>query len=165
MCLLGGSLTLLPIWGVKPPKTPIFGVWIGVFKPNGQNIESFMLSKLLHRFQPNLAQRYRPARGRRVWSQTAPNKSKMADGRHFEKTLNRHISATVWPILIDLVQWCILASYSGCTVKISNFWKSKIAAADVLKNHKYCDIYITVWPIFTKFGMLMQNGSINRSDR
>ena len=28
------------------------------------------------------------------------HKSKMADGRHFEKTLNRHISATFWPILI-----------------------------------------------------------------
>ena len=54
MCLLGVSLTLLPILGVK---TPIFGAWIGVFKPNGQNIESFMLSKLLHRFQPNFAQR------------------------------------------------------------------------------------------------------------
>jgi len=27
-------------------------------------------------------------------------KSKMADGRHFEKPLNRHISATVGPILM-----------------------------------------------------------------
>ena len=28
-------------------------------------------------------------------------KSKMADGRHFEKSpLNRHVSATVWPILM-----------------------------------------------------------------
>ena len=53
----GVSLTLLPILGVKSPKTPIFRAWIGVFKPNGQNIESFMLSKLLHRFQPNFAQR------------------------------------------------------------------------------------------------------------
>ena len=57
MCLLGVSLTLLPILGVKYPKTPILGAWIGVFKPNGQNIESFMLSKLLHRFQTNFAQR------------------------------------------------------------------------------------------------------------
>ena len=29
------------------------------------------------------------------------HKSKMADGRHFEKPLNRHISATVWPILMN----------------------------------------------------------------
>ena len=55
--LLGVSLTLLPILGVESPKIPIFGAWIGVFKPNGQNIESFMLSKLLHRFQRNFAQR------------------------------------------------------------------------------------------------------------
>jgi len=47
-----------PFWGWNPPlKTPILRAWIGVFKPNGQNIESFMLSKLLHRFQPNFAQR------------------------------------------------------------------------------------------------------------
>jgi len=39
----------------QPP--PIFGALIGVFKQNGQNIESFMLSKLVHRFQPNFAQR------------------------------------------------------------------------------------------------------------
>ena len=56
MCLLGVSLTLLPTFGAKYPKTPILGAWIGVFKPNGQNIESFMSSKLLHRFQPNFAQ-------------------------------------------------------------------------------------------------------------
>ena len=44
MCLLGVSLILLSIVGVKYPKTPIFGAWIRVFKQNGQNIESFMLS-------------------------------------------------------------------------------------------------------------------------
>jgi len=46
-----------PFWGWNTPKIPILGAWIGVFKPNGQNIESFMLSKLMHRFQPNFAQR------------------------------------------------------------------------------------------------------------
>jgi len=40
----------------NPPQTPIFGAWIGVFKPNVQNIESYILSKL-HRFQLNFAQR------------------------------------------------------------------------------------------------------------
>ena len=47
MCLLGVSLTLLPILGWNIPKTPIFGAWISVFKPNWRNIESFMSSKLL----------------------------------------------------------------------------------------------------------------------
>ena len=52
----GGPLTLLAILGVKSTeKKTIFGARISVFKPNGQNIESFMLSKLLHRFQPNFA--------------------------------------------------------------------------------------------------------------
>ena len=54
----GGFVDIAPhYWGWNPPKTPIFGAWIGVFKPNGQNIESFMLSELLHRFQPIFAQR------------------------------------------------------------------------------------------------------------
>ena len=44
-------------WGEIPRKPQFFGAWIGVFKPNGQNIESFMLSKLQHRFQRNFAQR------------------------------------------------------------------------------------------------------------
>ena len=48
-----------PFWGVISPKTPNFGNRIGVFKPNGQNIECFILSKLLQ-FQPNFAQRQRP---------------------------------------------------------------------------------------------------------
>jgi len=33
----------------------------------------------------------------------------------------------------NLAQWHILASYSGSSVKITNFWKSNIAAADILK--------------------------------
>jgi len=45
-----GSLILLLILEVRYPKKTILGARIGVFKPNGQNIESFMLSKLLHRF-------------------------------------------------------------------------------------------------------------------
>ena len=34
------------------------------------------------------------------WSQSAPNKSKMADGRHFEEKPLNHLSATVRPILM-----------------------------------------------------------------
>jgi len=33
-----------------------------------------------------------------------------------------------------------------------------MAAAAVLKNYKNRDISVTVWPTFTKFGTLMQNG-------
>ena len=37
----GFSWHCFPFWGWNTPKTPILGAWIGVFKPNGQNIESF----------------------------------------------------------------------------------------------------------------------------
>jgi len=45
-----------PHFGSEIPKIPILGAWTGVFKTNGQNIESFTLSKLGHRFQPISAQ-------------------------------------------------------------------------------------------------------------
>ena len=40
-----------------------------------------------------------------------------------------------------------------------------MAAAAILKNHKNRDISVTVWPIFTKFGKLMQDVSLNRADQ
>ena len=61
------------------------------------------------------------------------HKSKMADGRHFE---NRYIAISLQPFdrfWWNLTWWCILAPYSGKTIKISNFWKFKMAAADMLK--------------------------------
>jgi len=39
-----------------------------------------------------------------------------------------------------------------------------MAAAAILKNHKNRDISVTDGPIFMKFGMLMQNVSLNRSE-
>ena len=54
----GVSLILLPILGGEIfPKPPILGALIGFFKPSWRNNENFILSKLLHRFQPNFAQR------------------------------------------------------------------------------------------------------------
>jgi len=64
----------------------------------------------------------------------------------------------VWPILIRFGT----VTHMG---KISNFWKSKMAAAAILKNHKNRDISATVWPIFMTFGTLMQNATLNCSDR
>ena len=48
-----------------------------------------------------------------------------------KKTLNRHISATFDRFWWNLARWRILAPYSGSTVKISNFWKFKMAAAAI----------------------------------
>ena len=101
---------------------------------NVHNIESFILSKLLYWFQPNFAQRQKAPSTIRVWSNFAPNKSKMADGHHFEKPLNCYIFPQPFNQLWwNLEQWRILAPYSGSTIKISNFWKSKMAAAAILK--------------------------------
>jgi len=52
----GGFVNIASHDGGEIPQKPQF--WgLGVFKPNGQNIESFMLSKLMHLFQANFAQR------------------------------------------------------------------------------------------------------------
>jgi len=80
-----------------------------------------------------------------------------------KKLLDRHISATDRPILMKFGKMMHIVPYKGKTVKISNFWKSKMAAATILKNHKNRDISETVWPIFTKFGTIMQNRSLNCS--
>ena len=69
MCLLGVALTLLLILGVKCPENPNFGGINRRFQAKLEKILSFMLSKLLHRFRPNFAQRWRPSSGRRGWSQ------------------------------------------------------------------------------------------------
>ena len=55
----GDFVDTAPHFGGEIPRKPqLLGRdWIGVFKPNVQNIESFMLSKLLHRLQPNFVQR------------------------------------------------------------------------------------------------------------
>jgi len=52
MCILGYTLILLSIYGSYRPKTPNFGAWIGIFLPNVQNIQIFILQKLLNGFQP-----------------------------------------------------------------------------------------------------------------
>jgi len=58
-----------------------------------------------------------------------------------------------------------IGPYEGQTVKISNFSKTKMAAAAMLKNHKNRDITTTDWEFFAKFGTIMQNRSLNRPDR
>jgi len=47
-------MRLLRIYGVKYAK-PHFGARIGIFKTNTLNIKACILSKILCRFQPNLA--------------------------------------------------------------------------------------------------------------
>ena len=68
----GVSFILLPYLGVKsPPKKTILRAWIGIFKLKVQNIKICILSKLLHRLQPNFAQSRRPPSTLRGWPQHA----------------------------------------------------------------------------------------------
>jgi len=57
-----------------------------------------------------------------------------------------------------------IASYRGHIVKISNFSQTKMAAATILKITKIA-ISPQQLPIFTKFGTIMQNGSLKCPDR
>ena len=49
-----------------------------------------------------------------------------------------------------------IVPYSESTVKI--ILKIQDGGSRHLENHKNRDISVAVWPIFTKFGTLMQNG-------
>ena len=59
----------------------------------------------------------------------------MQDGGRppFLKPLNCHILQPFDRFWWNFARWCILPPYSGAMVKISNFWKSKMAAAAILK--------------------------------
>jgi len=59
----------------------------------------------------------------------------------------------------------LIGTLQGYIVKIFNFSKTKMATVAILKNHKNRDITALDWPIFAKFGMIMQNWSLNHPDR
>ena len=44
-----------PFGGHMPQNSNFFGAWIGIFKPKLRNSKTYILSKLLYRFQPNFA--------------------------------------------------------------------------------------------------------------
>jgi len=108
---------------------------------------------------------YRPSSSYRGWSQQAPNKSKMADGRHFEKTVK---SPYLCNRLTDFDEiWHGDAYWTPAANQPLKFrifenprWQRppswKITKSRYLRN---------VWPIFTKCGMLMENDPLNPSDR
>jgi len=76
MCLLWIFSHGSPFRG-QPPKNNL-GAWIGVFKPKSWNRKICILSKLLHRFQPNFAKWHRPSNALHGWSQCTKHKSKMS---------------------------------------------------------------------------------------
>jgi len=72
----------------------------------------------------------------------------MADGRHFEKMLNRHLSNR----LIDLDEiWDSGADWPHTGGRSLKFPKTKMAAAAILKNHKNRDNTTTDWHNYAKW--------------
>jgi len=82
-----------------------------------------------------------------------------------EKSKNRRISATIWPIdskFGSVTHFsCIDPSHPWNEIPI--FWKSKMAAAAILKNWKNGHILATDWPIAAKFGNMTHFDSLNLS--
>ena len=130
MCHLGVSLHCSSFWGWNPPKTPIFGAWIGVFKPNWKKYRKFHVIDFDQIFHNDGDHQVVVVGG----PNRRPTKPRWRTATILKKNLlNRHNSAIVCRFWWDLVQWRILDPYSGSIVKISNFWKSKMAAATILK--------------------------------
>ena len=151
------------LWGWNPQIPQIFRASITVFKKDGQNIEFFILSKLQHRFQPNFAQRQRSPSSHRGWSQYAPNKSKMANGRHFDKKTVK--SPYLCNRLTDFDKmWHGDAHWPRTENQPLKFRIFENARWQRLETHKNRRISSKAWPIFTKTGTVKQNLSLNGSD-
>jgi len=58
-----------------------------------------------------------------------------------------------------------IGSLQGIVRKNFQFLKIQHGGGRHLENQKNRDISATVLPIFTKFGMVIQNGSLNLADR
>ena len=107
MCLLEVALTVYPHLGGKMPQPPISEAWIGVFKPNAQNIKTFIVrqyaidsNQVLHRNN-----------GHKCSSWVIQICLQLIqDGRRrpFWKRSNRYIFATAWSIVIKLASRCKL---------------------------------------------------------
>ena len=101
MRLLGVSLTLLPILGVKFPENPNFWGVNRRFQAKLAKYWKFHAIETTASISTKFCTKIETIKNSSGWSQSAPNKSKMADGRHFEKKpLNCYISVTVWLILM-----------------------------------------------------------------
>jgi len=99
-CRLGVLLILLPT-AVRLPQAPFFlGGGARILSKRTKNIKTFILPKLLCRFQPNFAKTKEVVffvGGPNTWP--LPNKSKVADGRHREKsTIAISQQRLLWPI-------------------------------------------------------------------
>ena len=71
---------------VKSPKTPILGAWIGVFKPNSRNRKTCIFYQSYCIDSNQILHSDKDHQMPFVSAANTHNKSKMADGRHLEKS-------------------------------------------------------------------------------
>ena len=161
----GVSLTFLPVVGVKSPENPNFWCVNRRFQAKLAKYWKFHVietpASISTKFLHNDGDHQVVVVG---GPNRRPTNPRWRTAAILKTPLKRRMSATVWPILMKFGMMTHIPPYSGKAVKISNFWKFKMAAAAIVENHKNRDISGTVWSIFTKFGTLMQNGSLNRPD-
>jgi len=125
-CALWGFVDMSSRLGGQIPKTPNFGAWIGMVKPNSQNkkhayyrnqwIDS---NQILHNDKEH--QRLfvvgRNARKNpRWWMATI-----------LKKTINCHISVMIWPVAAKFGTVTHFEPVHPPAIKIQDFWKSKVA--------------------------------------
>ena len=98
----GGAIRLYccPFNSLNSHKTPILGAWIGIFKPNVHAKNSnFNIFETTASIATKVCTVIKTTKYPSQVVQYAPNKCKMADGRHLEKMKNGNNSAVDWRIL------------------------------------------------------------------
>ena len=89
-----------PFWGWNPPKTEVFGAWIGVFKPTGKILNVWCYRNYCIDFNEILQNDGDHQVVVAGGPNTRPINPRWRTVAILKKPLNRHISATVRPLLI-----------------------------------------------------------------
>ena len=83
------------------------------------------------------------------------------DGGRPSSWKNRKIAISPQPFdqfWRNLARWCIFGLCTWSIIKISRISKSNMADGRHLEKLENCDISLLVWPILTKFGIVMHLG-------
>jgi len=123
MCLLGVWLILLPIYGVKSPKPPILGVWIGFFQAN---IWNFYTVKTTAPIGTKCCAMIETTKCSSWFIQICPLPKNPGWWSPSRKSKNHDISAIDCPILTKFGRWCVSAFRTPSANKMLRFPKSKM---------------------------------------
>ena len=133
MCLLGVSLTLLPILGVKSRENPNFGGVNRRFQAKRANYWKFYVIET----PASISTKFCTTMETIKWSlwvvPIGAQQIQYGERPPFWKPLNRLSLQQFDRFWWNFARWRTSVPYSGSTVKISNFCKSKMEAAAILK--------------------------------